>query len=74
MFLDNDINYVVKFNNGTYYAGGFSSGETTELKNAQKYVFDWQIVKDHYLQMYLNGNDDLTYEVIKVKTLYEIVN
>jgi hypothetical protein len=72
-FMFDDIQYVVRFNNGKYFGYGISSNpEIVELKYAQKYSFDWQIIKDHYLQMYIS-NKELNYEVLKVKAYFEIV-
>lgn len=65
-----DILYVVKFENGKYYAGDFSS--TDSLNRAVKYAFDWKVAKDMYLKLYLNEYP-LDYKIIKVRTHYEIV-
>lgn len=68
-----DILYVVRFDNGKFYKGGFSSdSETDELKYSSKYAFSWQPAKDMYLMVYLE-NKKLSYDLIKVKTHYEIV-
>lgn len=69
-----DIQYVVRFENGKYYRSGFSSdSETDELKYANKYTFEWQIIKDMYLSLYITEHN-LSYKTIKVKTHYEIVD
>lgn len=71
--LDDDIQYVVKFSNGLYYQGGYSTGQgTRDLKYAHKYGFDWQPSKDLYLRLSCEDNN-LTYELVKIKTKYEIV-
>jgi hypothetical protein len=68
-----DIQYVVKFSNGKYYQGGYTSGDgTDELRYAQKYTFDWQPQKDLYLRVSVEEND-LMYEVVKVKITYDII-
>lgn len=73
MILFDGIQYVVKFENGKYYAGGFSSeSQTDSLERANKYTFDWQVVKDMYLSVFLNEYP-MKYELIKVRTHYEIV-
>lgn len=64
--------FVVKFPNGKYYGGQILESETDDLLYANKYGFDWQIEKDLYLQLYCSSNN-LTYELIKVRQRYEIV-
>jgi hypothetical protein len=68
-----EFQYVVKFPNGYYYNGIMSyPKETDDLKYANKYSFDWQPMRDKYLQMYCNEKD-FSYELIKIKTVYEII-
>jgi hypothetical protein len=73
-YVLNDFLYVVKFPHGKYYSGLISTErETADLLYASKYGFDWQPLKDLYLQLYCNENN-LMYELIKVKTTFEIVD
>lgn len=69
-----DTEYVVKFSNGLYYEGGYTSGAgTKDVRYAKKYSFEWQPLKDLYLQMSAEQNN-LTYELEKVRTKYEFVD
>lgn len=71
--LGDGIFYVVRFENGKYYAGCFSpERETDNLQLASKYVFDWQPMKDLYLMLYLDQNP-MRYDLIKVKQHFEII-
>lgn len=65
--------YVVRFPNGKYFSGGYTMGDTDDLKQANKYTFDWQISRDLYLQLYCETNN-LTYELVKVRMFYEVVD
>lgn len=67
-----ETEYVVRFRNGKYFFGGYAMGDTENLKQANKYPFDWQIAKDLHLQMYCESNN-LTYEIVKVRKFYELV-
>lgn len=70
----NEISYVVRFNNGRYYSIYSSSGyQTDDLKNAKKYTFDWEVSKDIFLMAYI-ANTRYGYELVKIKTLYQIVD
>lgn len=70
--------HIVKFNDGTYYKSGiyFSDKRTTnDIKEAQRYPFEWQIPKDIYLQQFLyNKNLKCEYVKVKVTTTVEFVN
>lgn len=67
-----DTQFVVVFPNGKYYGGQILESETDDLKYANKYSFNWQIAKDLYLQLYCSSNN-LTYDLVKVRQYYEIV-
>lgn len=72
--LFNEIKYAVKFSNGKYYCGGTSAHcEADCLKHAALFNFDWQPIKNWYLQVYLE-NTGMTYDLVKVKTIYQIVD
>lgn len=67
----NDEQYVVLLSNGKYFSYNVQ-GVTDDLKDAAKYTLSWQPAKDMYLLLHLDGTD-LTYELLKVKTTYEII-
>lgn len=79
LFNDDGEYYIVKFNDGSFYKGNgivFSCERTTiNLKEAQRYSWEWQIPKDIYLQQFLYGKDLICeYVKVKVTTTVEIVN
>lgn len=73
--VDGDY-YVVKFSDGTYFAPFISEHNvSTKLKEANLYVFDWQVAKDLHLRHFIKQHK-LSYEVFKVKTttMFELIN
>ncbi|QRV11367.1 hypothetical protein JR311_20300 (plasmid) [Bacillus velezensis] len=69
-----EISYVVRFDNGRYYSIYSLSGyQTDDLKIAKKYTFDWEVPKDIFLMAYV-ANTRYSYELVKIKTLYQIVD
>lgn len=68
----NDEQYVVLLSNGKYFSYSLK-GETDDLKDAAKYALNWQPAKDMYLLLHLDGTD-LTYELRKIKTTYELID
>lgn len=68
--MNNNTHYVAKLSNGKYYYG--FGDVTDELTFAKKYVYDWSLTKDNYLNDYCNWKG-LTYKCIKVKVVHEII-
>lgn len=66
------VHYAVQFESGEFYTGSTfnvaGSGLSERIEDARLYRLDWEIPKDLYLMIFLNGKN-LKYKVVRVKVV-----